>query len=241
MRRTLSIVGLLAGLAALAACEDASAVKTAPRPVERPEATEPPAPAPEPEEEPQAATADPAPGSAELRDYYQRVQDSLLARGLLRVDGGGPDTPFLKRQLVENFVRIALYEEYTAIGGRLVARQQESSLHRWETPVRLELTFGGTVGPEIRTRDTNELTKYAARLSRVTGHPISTVTSGGNFHVFIVNEVERRALGPRLRQIVPGLSDTTTRARSRICRRPITASSSRSIRPRPASTRPRSP
>lgn len=205
MQGLLRFAGLAAGLAVLTACDTAEAVKTAPRPPERPESAAPATPE-------QERVADQTPGSAELRDYYQRVQDSLLAQGLLRVDGGGPDTPFNKRQLVENFVRIALYEEYTAIGGRLVAQQQESVLHRWEAPVRISLTFGDTVSPEIKTRDRNALISYAARLARATGHPVTTTASGGNFHVFIVNEAERRALGPRLRQIVPELSETTARA-----------------------------
>jgi hypothetical protein len=43
-------------------------------------------------------------------------------------------------------------------------------------------------------------------LSRVTGHPVRLVDRGANFTVFIVNEDERRALGPRLSTLISGIS-----------------------------------
>jgi len=152
------------------------------------------------------AVVPPSANSQALSAYYARVQQNLLTQGLLRVDGGGPDVPFTKRQLVENFVRIALFEEFSNIGGRLVAMQTESRLHRWEEPVRMTVEFGRSVPLEQRVRDRNAVIGYAARLSRITGLRIDQVRNNANFHVFIVNEDERRILGPRLREIVPGIS-----------------------------------
>ena len=40
------------------------------------------------------ATAPDTPASAAARAYYGQVQQALLSQGLLRTDGGGPDTPF---------------------------------------------------------------------------------------------------------------------------------------------------
>ena len=40
------------------------------------------------------------------------VQVALLSQGLLRTDGGGPDTPYTDRMLTENFLRIAMFDEY---------------------------------------------------------------------------------------------------------------------------------
>jgi hypothetical protein len=106
-------------------------------------------------------------------------------------------------------VRIALFEEFTNIGGRMVARQSESRLHRWETPVRLAVSFGDTVPAAQRAQDLDAVMSYAARLSRVSGLPITPSSPAtANYHVFIVNEAERRALGPRLRQIVPGIGQS---------------------------------
>lgn len=184
---------MAAALFALAACEPGG-VRESPVPAARPDAP------------PRTAILPRSETSEELVAYYARVQQNLLAQGLLRTDGGGPDVPFTKRQLVENFVRIGLFEEFSNIGGRLVALQTESRLHRWERPVRMSVEFGQTVPQEQRTRDRNSVVQYANRLSRITGLPITQVNSGANFHVFIVNEDERRVLGDRLRQIVPGIS-----------------------------------
>ncbi len=147
--------------------------------------------------------------SAELADYYGRVQVGLLQQGLLRTDGGGPDAPFDADTLVRDFLRIALYEEYADTGTQLIARQNASRLHRWTKPVTLSVEFGASIDPATRTRDTNTVIAFVHRLARVSGHPIQFVPSGtGNFRVFFVSEDERRALGPRLKQIMPNISTT---------------------------------
>jgi len=143
--------------------------------------------------------------SQDLRAYYARVQQRLLTQGLLRTDGGGPDTPVTRRQLVQNFIRIALYEEFANVGGRLVQQQTESRLHRWDHPVRMRIEFGDSVPLAQRTRDTNAIIGYSNRLARITGLPITQNPGSANFHVFVVNEDERRAIGPRLRAIIPDL------------------------------------
>jgi hypothetical protein len=164
--------------------------------------------APAPEPRPDASNVPEADGlSPELVSYYARLQNGLLSQGLLRTDGGGPDAPFTARDLTRNFLRIAFYEEYADQGGTLVARESASRLHRWTKPVRLTLEFGPSVSPAKRTRDSNELAAFANRLDRITGHPIS-VGRGGNFHVFILSESERRAMEPTLRRIMPNISRT---------------------------------
>lgn len=147
--------------------------------------------------------------SAELADYYARVQNGLLSQGLLRTDPGGPDVPFTERDLVRNFLRIAFYEEYADAGGQLIARESRSRMHRWDKPVTISVDFGASVDPATRARDTNEVVSFTRRLARVTGHPVRNVSAGsGNFRVFIVNEDERRALGPVLKRIMPNISQT---------------------------------
>lgn len=150
--------------------------------------------------------------SKALETYYARVQAGLLAQGLLRRDGGGPDVPYTSRNLVDNFVRIALFEEYTNIGGRIVAKQTPSQLHRWEKPIRMKVEFGSSVPLNQRISDKASITRYAARLSRITGLPIHQTSSNVNYHVFVVNEDERQALGPRIRQIIPGINEAAVRA-----------------------------
>mgnify|MGYP000674042667 CR=1 FL=1 len=80
--------------------------------------------------------------------------------------------PFTAEDLARNFERIALFEEFTTLGGRLVAQETESRLHRWDRPVRLDIEIGPTVDPARATRDRNAIRAYADRLSRLTGLPI---------------------------------------------------------------------
>ncbi|MHC0053819.1 DUF2927 domain-containing protein [Actibacterium sp. D379-3] len=146
--------------------------------------------------------------------YYARVQADLLSRGLMRTDGGGPDVPVSQRQLVENFVQIALYDEYDTRGGLIVARQTESRLRRWDNPVRMNVIFGKTVPEAQRRQDRADIAAYVRRLSRVSGLPISMTSSSqnANFHVLMLNEDERRAIGPRLQQLVPGIGPSLVRS-----------------------------
>lgn len=155
------------------------------------------------------------PRSAEseaLATYYARLQQDLLTRGLLRGDGGGVDTPFTDVMLARNFVRIALFDEYAP--GRPLEPTDPvmSRLRRWEEPVRMDIRFGATVPPDQQARDRATIGAYAARLSRVSGLPISQVQDGGNYHVFVVNEDDRRGLEAELRRLAPGIADSTVRA-----------------------------
>ncbi len=188
------LVLLAAGAFALAACEP-TGLRSSPVPEARPAATL---------VSPRAT--EPSAVSRALADYYARVEANYVAQGLLRTDGGGPDTPFSERQLVDNFIKIALFEEFTSVGGRMVAQESESRLHRWQSPVRMKVSFGETVPAAQRQRDQAAVASYAARLARITGLPITMSASNPNFHVFILNEDERRRIGPTLRDIVPDIS-----------------------------------
>lgn len=155
------------------------------------------------------ATADapkPSAQSESVRQHFARVQAELLAAGLLRSDGGGRDTPFTDWMLAENFITIALYDEYVRTASGPIQRQAASRLRRWEQPIRVAIRFGETVPAPTRATDTARVRSYLARLSRLTGHPISLSESSPNFYIHIVNEDERRALGPVVNAALPGLS-----------------------------------
>ena len=203
MRKGAVVAGVIL---ALAGCEPAG-VPSSPMPQARPDR-----PAAAEAAEPGGAAA---PGrsaqSVALQRHYARVQSDLLSRGLLRTDGGGPDTPFTARMLTENFVRIALFDEYTERAGFMVARETASRLRRWDRPVRLQIRFGPSVPGETQREDRAATAAFARRLARETGHPVSLVGAGGNFHVLVLNEDERRAYGPQLRRLVPGIGDTAVR------------------------------
>ena len=167
----------------------------------------PPAP-PRPEAPPPERSAE----SLELEAYFQRVERGLLTRGLLRADGGGIDAPFNARNLAENFTALAFFQEYSAVGNRLVQQQGTSILHRWDGPIRIEPVFGETVDRDQVIRDRAAIETFAARLSRVTGHPVRTVGRSGNFQVAVLHEQDRETLGPRLRDWLPEIQSAEVRA-----------------------------
>jgi hypothetical protein len=140
------------------------------------------------------------------RVYYAQVQAQLLSQGLLRADGGGVDTPYTDRMLAENFIRVALYDEYRNGPAGPVQSETASRLRRWDAPVRVGLRFGASVPAATRATDTARIGSYLARLQMLTGHPIGLSDSNANFIVEVVNEDERRALGPSVMAALPGLS-----------------------------------
>jgi hypothetical protein len=72
----------------------------------------------------------------------------------------------------------------------------------------MAMTFGSMVPPAMRARDSAALQKYAARLSRASRHPISvTSPANANFNILVLYEDERRAIGPLLEELVPGISN----------------------------------
>ncbi len=184
-------------LLAVSACGRLAPVEPVPRPADRPASLSGPA---ERESGGEAAESD------RLRAYYRNIEAGLLAKGLLRRDGGGRDTPFDADRLARTFLDLAFYEEYAPEAGITLARQTESRLHRWAEPVRIEPRFGASVGPAQERQDRDHIAAFAGRLAQATRHPIEVTDAGGNFVVFVVSEAERLALAPELRRLVPELS-----------------------------------
>jgi hypothetical protein len=145
------------------------------------------------------------PKSAAASAYYGQVQQMLLSQGLMRSDPGS-EIPFSDRMLAENFMRIALYDEYRRGNGGFVREETASRLRRWEGPVRIGVRFGASVPAERQATDLARIASFAARLSAVTGHPIGLDEVNPNFLIHIVSEDEREALGPKVRAFLPNLS-----------------------------------
>lgn len=167
------------------------------------------APGPAPAPPLQVVAPAPPVASAEslaLRAYYAQVQATFLARGLMRTDAGRVDAPFNARMLAENFVRIALFDEFVSTPSGYVQRETESILRRWVAPVRVGLRFGDSVPPERRATERARVASYLARLSQITGHPIRLADASPNFFLFILDEDERRAIGPQISAAMPGFA-----------------------------------
>ena len=171
-----------------------------------------PAPEPGPAALPEPAPIGASPASAALRARFAQIAAQLQAQGLLRTDSRPPDAPFSAAQLAENFIAIALYDEYLSRGGAIVARQSPAPLRRWETPVRMNIEFGASVPLAQRRLDRITIASTAARLARASGHPVTVDERAPNFTVMVLNEDERRAIGPRLAALVPGIDPAAVRA-----------------------------
>ncbi|WP_415184931.1 DUF2927 domain-containing protein [Phaeovulum sp.] len=200
-RTALRAAGVLVLAGALTGCDGSLFAPTNGPPV-----TAPPAKA-----APEGGIVPPSPESDAMRAYYTQISAALLDQGLLRQDVAPRDAPFSARQLVDNFVRIALYDEYTAHGGNIIARESVSHLRRWEKPVRMAVEFGASIPEAQRAKDRASISAYAGQLAGATRHSVR-LASPANFTVLVLNENERRAIGPRLAQLVPGIDATAIRA-----------------------------
>ena len=158
-----------------------------------------------------AVVAPPSPppetaASAAIRSHYAAVQSALLSQGLLRTDAGGVDAPFTDRNLTENFLRIAMYEEY-AHGQISTTRSQSAiKLLRWAKPVRVSVQFGASIAPAKQAADRARIASYLARLADLTGHPITLTDQNPNFWLHVASVDERAGLGTALSR---GLAELT--------------------------------
>ncbi len=178
---------------ALTACTATAPVEPSLKPVARPVAAPPP---------PAVVAKPTSQKSAMLRQYLNQVQRAQLSQGLLRRDGGGIDTPYSADMLAANFEQIAFYNEYD---GNFTGRGGASPLRRWAAPVRMEVIFGYGVPPSQRKADSDNVNRYARRLARVTGHPVSAI-GNPNFLVIIASEDDRADALMEAAARIPGIT-----------------------------------
>lgn len=197
---------LAAGLAllALTACDSApppaQGLETSPRPPANPALAQ-----------VTQTNAQPSEASRALNTYYTRLQNDLLVQGLLRTDGGGPDTPYTADMLARNFEQIAFYDEYARGGGLSAGAGLPGKLKRWATPVRMSIEFGPSVSSSQQANDRAALARYSARLARSTRHPISVSPTGGNFNILIMSQDDNAVVRSRVQALVPGIDPAALR------------------------------
>jgi hypothetical protein len=132
----------------------------------------PPAALPEPVAyAPPPPRVDAAPVPDPLVAYYADVEDKLTASGRMRLDTAPADAPFTADDLVRNFERIALFDEYVDVDGRFVRRETPALLHRWDRPVRVGVVVGPSV-PPTGSRGTARRSRISPTASA--GSPAST-------------------------------------------------------------------
>lgn len=186
--------GLVAALALLAGCDAA-----------RRDAPEASAAAPAAAASPAPRAAAPAGGPDPLASFYADVEGELTASGRMRLDTAPADAPFTVDDLVRNFERIALHDEYVEVDGRFVRREAPALLRRWERPVRVGVVIGPSVPPKIAARDRAEVAAFTARLARLTGLDMRT-TDGpdANFLVMVLSTAEQTVAAEATAAQFPG-------------------------------------
>ncbi|WP_298843468.1 DUF2927 domain-containing protein [uncultured Roseobacter sp.] len=140
--------------------------------------------------------------SAALRSYFGQVQTAQLNQGLLRTDGGGPDTPYTADMLARNFEQIVFFNEYASA---LQGRGGESPLRKWRSPVRMKVITGPGLPPSQASGDTEAIRSYARRLASITGHPISFF-GRPNFVVIVASEDDRDMALDMAAAEIPGIT-----------------------------------
>ncbi|MEM9579395.1 MAG: DUF2927 domain-containing protein [Pseudomonadota bacterium] len=167
-------------------------------------------PAAKPPDQPAAPRSRSARSTA-LATYYGRVQNDLQVQGLLRTDGGGPDTPYTAAMLARNFEQIAFFDEYAGSTSFRAGSGVAGRLRRWDGPVRFGVEFGSNLSPAEQTRDRANVASFASRLARVTGHPIGVSNSSANFHVLFMGEDDRNLIRARVKAHVPNIDPAALR------------------------------
>lgn len=149
--------------------------------------------------------APPTPKSAAARAYYAQVQATLLREGMLRTDSGS-EIPVSATTLAQNFLKVALFDEYHRSASGFVTGETASQLRRWEMPVRFGLRFGASVPPDQQETDRIRIAGLVSRLAHLTGHLMVMDDVSPNFWIYVVSEDEREALEPEIRAVLPSLS-----------------------------------
>ena len=159
-----------------------------------------------------AACVAPEVEQSDLTQVYAAAEASLRDLGKMRTETRPADAPFTYEDLVEDFIQIALYNEYRVAGGRFVAGLSPTFLRRWEAPVRVGTIFGAsTEAGRIRT-DSAEVTGYTRRLATLTGLDMRVSDpEDANLLVVFLNEDEQvdfaDTLTTRFTDISPAVID----------------------------------
>lgn len=197
-----------AALAALSACGIVKPPAEAPpQGADAPSVAAPPAPRANPDER--------VPGGESLRDFYASVESQLVASGRMRRDVAPPDAPYTTDDLVRDFERVALYDEYTDVDGRFVHQQAPALLRRWADPVRVAVMTGGSASPEDAARDRANVAAFTRRLGQLTGVDMGMDVGSGpdvNFLVLFMTSEERKAFADQVGARYPNFAPAVVSA-----------------------------
>ena len=134
---------------------------------------------------------------------YAAYENSLRAKGKLRVTTVAADAPFDAADLARNFERVSLNREADATRPGGDDNLEPTPLRRWEGPLRYRLR-GGAVMPADRA----EVASLMARIARLTGLDIAEAEDGANFLILITTPEERDRVAAGLAESAPRFAQT---------------------------------
>jgi hypothetical protein len=156
---------------------------------------------------PRQAAGEGVPGGESLRDFYASIEGQLLTSGRMRRDIAPVDAPYSNDDLVRDFERIALHDEYVDLGGRFIHSEAPALLRRWDRPVRVAVMTGSSTPPADAARDRANVAAFTSRLGHLTGLDM-TMGQGSdvNFLVLFMNSAERTAFAEQVRASYPNFA-----------------------------------
>lgn len=147
------------------------------------------------------------PDGQTLRAFYAAAERQLEESGRMRREVAPSDAPFSDDELVRNFVRIALFDEYTDVNGRFVHSEKPALLRRWEKPVRVAVMTGPSESAEEAARDRSNVAAFVNRLALLTGHDVGMAQEPeANFLVLFMTDTERQTFAHELPNLYPGFA-----------------------------------
>jgi hypothetical protein len=131
---------------------------------------------------------------------------------LLRTDQGVADSPYTSRNLIKNFEKIALYDEYIIKNGKFISEETESKIKRWETAIKINVIHGKTNSRHQIKIDKKNVANFSKRLSSLTGLSIENNKGESNFIILFLDFDEQRNFGEKLKELMPQLTPAMIKA-----------------------------
>ena len=160
--------------------------------------------------------------SIQLEKYYNRTAQRLREKGLLRTDKGRLDSLYSTQNLIENFEKIALYNEYIIKNNEFIPQEKESNLKRWNRAIKINIIHGENSSNKQIKIDKKNISIFTRRLASITGLEMSISEVNANFIILFLDLDERRDFGQKLSQLMPQLTPAmiktiTSSPRSTFC------------------------
>lgn len=160
--------------------------------------------------------------SIQLEKYYNRTAQRLREKGLLRTDKGRLDSLYSTQNLIENFEKIALHNEYIIKNNEFIPQEKESNLKRWNRAIKINIIHGENSSNKQIKIDKKNISIFTRRLASITGLEMSISEVNANFIILFLDLDERRDFGQKLSQLMPQLTPAmiktiTSSPRSTFC------------------------